>query len=66
MPNMTVMLPAEYFSSNWYRLFGALRKSKAHEVPSDALRKLIMNHWLLDLIEIRRDEYAAERAARAF
>jgi hypothetical protein len=57
---------AEYFTANWYRLFGALRKSKAHEVPSDALRKSIMIYWLLDLIEMRRDEYAAERAARAF
>jgi hypothetical protein len=56
---------AEYFTANWYRLFGALRKSKALEVPSDALRKSIMIHWLLDLIEMRRDEDAAARAARS-
>jgi hypothetical protein len=57
---------AEYFTAHGYRLFGALQKSNALEVPSDALRKSIMIHWLPDLIEMRRDEYAAERAARSF
>jgi hypothetical protein len=57
---------AEYFLANWYRLFGALRKSKALEVPSDSLRKAIMVSRLLDLIEMRREEYAAERTARSF
>jgi hypothetical protein len=52
----------EYFLVNWYRLFGALRKSKALEVPSDALRKAIMITRLLDLIEGRRAEYAEERS----
>jgi hypothetical protein len=52
----------EYFLANWYRLFGALRKSKALEVPSDSLRKAIMVSRLLDLIEMRRAEYAEERS----
>jgi hypothetical protein len=56
----------EYFLANWNRLFGTLRKSKALAVPSDTLRKEIMVHQLLDLIEMRRDEYAVERAARSF
>lgn len=56
----------EYFLANWNRLFGTLRKSKAVEVPSDAHRKEIMIAQLLALIEMRRDEYAAERAARSF
>jgi hypothetical protein len=51
-----------YFSNNWYRLFGPLRKSKALEVPSDQLRKGLMISQLLDLIETRRAEYADERS----
>jgi hypothetical protein len=51
----------EYFLANWYRLFGALRRSKALEVPSDQFRKELMVSRLLDLIEMRRAEYAAER-----
>jgi hypothetical protein len=54
----------EYFTVNWYRLFGPLRKSKAREVPSDQLRKELMVSRLLDLIEMRRDEYAAERSEK--
>jgi hypothetical protein len=34
------------------------------EVPSDALRKAIMITRLLDLIEMRRAEYAAERSEK--
>jgi hypothetical protein len=49
----------EHFLTNWNRLFGALRKSKAHEVPSDDLRKSFMISDLLDLIELRREEVAA-------
>lgn len=56
----------EYFLANWFRLFGPLRRSKAHEVPSDQLRKRLMISRLLDLIEMRRAEYAAEKAARSF
>jgi hypothetical protein len=41
----------EYFLVNWYRLFGALRRSKALEVPSDQFRKELMVSRLLDLIE---------------
>jgi hypothetical protein len=41
-----------------------LRRSKALEVPSDRLRKILMVDRLLDLIEGRRAEYAAEAAAR--
>jgi hypothetical protein len=52
----------EYFLAHWNRLFGPLRRSKAREVPSDQLRKELMVSRLLDLIEMRRAEYAAERA----
>jgi hypothetical protein len=54
-----------YFRANWYRLFGALRKSKALEVPSDQLRKELMVSRLLDLIEGRRAEYADERSEKS-
>jgi hypothetical protein len=40
-----------------------LRKSKALEVESDRLRKSLMVGRLLDLIEMRRAEYADEPAA---
>jgi hypothetical protein len=53
-----------YFLTNWNRLFGSIRKSRALEVPSDHLRKEIMAAQLLNLIEMRRAEYAAEAAAR--
>jgi hypothetical protein len=56
----------DYFTVNWHRLFGAVRKSKALEVPSDQFRKELMVSRLLDLIEMRRAEYADERAARSF
>jgi hypothetical protein len=52
----------KYFLTNWSRLFGPLRKSKAMEVPSDPLRKELMVEQLLELIEMRRAEYAEERA----
>jgi hypothetical protein len=42
---------------------GTLRKRKALEVESDRLRKSLMVGRLLDLIEMRRAEYADERAA---
>jgi hypothetical protein len=51
-----------YFLENWNRLFGTLRKSKAKEVPSDQIRKEIMVTRLLELIEMRRAEYADERS----
>jgi hypothetical protein len=51
-----------YFLANWNRLFGTLRKSKALEVESDRLRKDLMIEQLLELIEMRRAEYADERA----
>jgi hypothetical protein len=41
---------------------GRCEKSKALEVPSDSLRKAIMLSRLLDLIEMRRAEYAEERS----
>jgi hypothetical protein len=53
----------KYFLANYQRLFGMLRKSKALEVPSDQLRKELMVEQLLELIEMRRAEYAEERAA---
>jgi hypothetical protein len=55
----------QYFLTNWNRLFGTLRRSKALEVPSDQLRKEIMISRLLDLIEMRGAEYADERSARS-
>jgi hypothetical protein len=48
----------DYFLSNYNRLFGCLRKSKALEMPSDQLRKEIMIERLIGLIEMRRAEYA--------
>jgi hypothetical protein len=51
------------FLANWSRLFGALRKSKALEVPSDKLRKELMVAHLLALIEDRIAEYGEERSA---
>jgi hypothetical protein len=56
----------KYFLTNWSRLFGPLRKSKALEVPSDVLRKELMVSRLLGLIEMHRAECAAERVARSF
>ena len=53
----------EFFLTNWNRLFGTLRKSKALEVESDRLRKSLMVGRSLDLLEMRRAEYAEERAA---
>jgi hypothetical protein len=55
---------SDYFLANWHRLFGALRKSKAVEVPSDQFRKGLMVSRLLDFIEMRRAEYADERAGK--
>ena len=52
----------EYFITNWNRLFGTIRRSKALEETSDQLRKRFMIYRLLDLIEMRRAEYADERA----
>jgi hypothetical protein len=52
----------KYFLANYQRLFGMLRKSKALEVPSDQLRKELMIEQLLELIEMRRAEYADERS----
>jgi hypothetical protein len=52
----------EFFLANWYPLFGPLRRSKALEVSSDQFRKELMVSRLLDLIEMRRDEYDEERA----
>ena len=40
-----------YFLANWNRLFGTIRKSKAHEVPSDQLRKELMVEQVLELID---------------
>jgi hypothetical protein len=52
----------DYFLQNYNRLFGTIRKSKAREVPSDQFRKELIIHRLLDLIELRREEYKNERA----
>jgi hypothetical protein len=55
----------DYFMENYSSLFGSLRRRKVDEVPSDRLRKSVMISRLLDMAETRRDEYAAERAARS-
>jgi hypothetical protein len=52
----------DYFLTNYHRMFGPLRKSKALEVPSDRLRKEMIVEQFLELIEMRRSEYAEERA----
>jgi len=52
----------DYFLKNYNRLFGSIRKSKALEVQSDQFRKELIIHRLLDLIELRRQEYKNERA----
>jgi hypothetical protein len=49
----------KHFLTNYHKLFGPLRRSKAKEVPSDELRKIFMIGSLLDLIELRREENAA-------
>jgi hypothetical protein len=56
----------DFFVENYDRYFGCLRRSKAKAVPSDLLRKEIMISMLLDLVDGRRAEYAAERAAYQF
>ena len=53
-----------YFLSNWNRLFGTIRRSKALEVKSDQLRKEMMVSRLLNLIEDRRAEYTDESRFR--
>jgi hypothetical protein len=53
----------DHFLTNYRRMFGTIRKSKALEVPSDRLRKEMIVEQLLELIEMRRSEYAEERAA---
>jgi hypothetical protein len=48
-----------WLMDNYYRLFGPLRRSKTKELPSDQWRKDSMIHRLLNLIELRREEIAA-------
>ena len=48
-----------YFISNYRKLFGSIRRSKAKEVPSDRLRESFLVSQLLDLIDLRREENAA-------
>jgi hypothetical protein len=55
----------DYLMEHYDRLFGPLRRPKSKAVASDSLRKSWMISNLLDLAETRRDEYAAERAARS-
>ena len=49
----------EYFMANYDRLFGPLRRPKSAEVPSNTFRKGLMISQLLSLIELRREEIAA-------
>jgi hypothetical protein len=44
----------EYLVEHYDRLFGALRGSKAKEVPSDQFRKWWMIGMLLDRVDARR------------
>jgi hypothetical protein len=54
----------ERFLADYHRFFGPLRRPMASDVPSDRGRRERMIENLLDLIEVRRDEYADERASR--
>jgi hypothetical protein len=49
----------DYMEANYDRLFGPLRRPKSRETPIDAFRKRLMIFRLLDLIELRREEIAA-------
>lgn len=49
----------DWFMANYDRLFGPLRRPKAKAVPSDVLRQGIIVSRLLSLIELRREEIAA-------
>jgi hypothetical protein len=45
----------DFMLENWNRIFGALRP-KAKAVSSDQLRKSLMLHRLLDMVDARRAE----------
>jgi hypothetical protein len=47
----------EYLVENYDRLFGALRGSKAKEVPADQFRKWWMVGLLLDRVDARRSYF---------
>jgi hypothetical protein len=47
-----------YFITNYRKLFGSIRRSKAKEVPSDEFRRSLLVSQLLNLIELRREENA--------
>ena len=51
----------DFFVVNYDLYFPPLRGSKAKAVPSDFLRKEIMISMLMDLVDGRRAEYAAEK-----
>jgi hypothetical protein len=51
---------------NFEHFFGRLRKRRRDEVPSDELRKDWMVLQIVDLVEERRAELAAEEEAAAY
>jgi len=55
----------DFMLQNYDRLFGALRRPKAKQVPSDELRKSLMLFGLLDLVQARRDEIEEDDARAA-
>lgn len=49
----------DYMMMNYDAMFGPLRRPKSQAVPSDTFRKGMMVARLLSLIELRREEIAA-------
>ena len=58
--NRSVML--DFFCERYHTYFPYLRGSKAKDVPADEFNRVLMVSRLLDLVDARRAEYAADRA----
>ena len=56
----------ETLCNNFEHFFGRLRRRRRDEVPSDKLRQNFMVFAILDLVEARRAELAAEEEAAAY
>jgi hypothetical protein len=52
----------EFMCEHYNSIFGGGLRPKSEAVPSDELRKSLMVSGLLDIVEMRRAEYAEERA----
>jgi hypothetical protein len=59
-PSLDVL--RDHFLANYDKVFGRFRRRGDHEVPSDQLKKSILVERLVELIDQRRLEYAAERS----